>query len=79
MHFVNIQPIAYWNNNLNGRFCFIIAYKINGIYITPHISGQYHLAATLDNIVHIAANNIEAFLKGDPLKNVVDFTTGYKK
>jgi phosphoglycerate dehydrogenase-like enzyme len=54
-------------------------WKIPGIYITPHISGQYHLAATLDNIVHIAANNIEAFLKGDPLKNVVDFTTGYKK
>jgi len=54
-------------------------WKIPGIYITPHISGQYHLAATLDHIVHIAADNIEAFLKSDPLKNIVDFTTGYKK
>ena len=50
-----------------------------GIYITPHISGQYHLAATLDNIVHIAADNLEAFLQGKTLRNEVDPSTGYKK
>lgn len=50
-----------------------------GIYITPHISGQYHLAATLDNIVHIAADNLAAYLRGELLRNEVDFSTGYKK
>jgi phosphoglycerate dehydrogenase-like enzyme len=54
-------------------------WKVPGLYITPHISGQYHLAATLDNIVHIAAQNLAAFLKEQPLRNEVDFTTGYKK
>jgi phosphoglycerate dehydrogenase-like enzyme len=54
-------------------------WKVPGLYITPHISGQYHLAATLDNIVHIAAQNLAAFLKDQPLRNEVDFTTGYKK
>ena len=54
-------------------------WKVPGLYITPHISGQYHLAATLDNIVHIAAQNLAAFLKNQPLRNEVDFTTGYKK
>ena len=54
-------------------------WQVPGIYITPHISGQYHLAATLDNIVRIAAENLAAFQKGEPLRNEVDFTTGYKK
>lgn len=54
-------------------------WKVPGIYITPHISGQYHLPATLDNIINIAADNLAAFRAGKPLRNEVDFTTGYKK
>lgn len=54
-------------------------WRVPGIYITPHISGQYHLAATLDNIVRIAADNLEAFIAGEALKNEVDLSTGYKK
>ena len=54
-------------------------WQIKNLYITPHTSGQYHLATTLDNIVQIAAENLESFLKGSPLKNEVDFSTGYKK
>ena len=30
------------------------------LLLTPHISGFYHLPATLDNIVRIAAHNIRA-------------------
>jgi hypothetical protein len=37
------------------------------------------LAATLDNIVNIAAENIAAYMNNKPLRNIVDFTTGYKK
>lgn len=54
-------------------------WHVPNLYITPHTSGQYHLAATLDNIVKIAASNLSAFLKGNELKNEVDFLTGYKK
>lgn len=50
-----------------------------GIYITPHISGGYHLQATHDTIVRIAAENLKHFLSGQPLQNVVDRMTGYKK
>ncbi len=49
------------------------------VMITPHISGFYHLHETLVRIVHIAADNLAAFRDGKELKNLVDFTTGYRK
>ena len=49
------------------------------VIITPHISGQFHLAETLRRIVDIAIYNTDAVLNGKPLKNVVDMQTGYKK
>ena len=53
-------------------------WKTPGIYITPHISGGYHLQATHDYIVRIAADNLKRYLTGDPLENIVDLMTGYK-
>ncbi len=47
------------------------------IMITPHVSGSYHLPETLDKIVEIAATNIENYLAGKGLKNIVDFEMGY--
>ena len=49
------------------------------IMITPHVSGAYHLPETLDRIVEIAATNIENYLAGRELKNIIDFETGYSK
>ena len=54
-------------------------WRTEGIYITPHISGGYHVAATHDAIVRIAVDNLKAYINGKPLQNEVDFTTGYKK
>ena len=54
-------------------------WKQPNMLITPHISGGYHLPATLERIVEISFSNFEAFLKGGELRNVIDFTTGYKK
>ncbi|MGE1063472.1 D-2-hydroxyacid dehydrogenase [Megasphaera paucivorans] len=54
-------------------------WSIPGIHITPHVSGGFHLAATHDNIVKIAAANLRSYICGVPLKNEVDFMTGYKK
>lgn len=54
-------------------------WHIPGIYITPHISGEYHLRATHDKIVTIAIDNIRRYMKKEPLENIVDRKTGYKK
>ena len=54
-------------------------WKQPNMVITPHISGGYHLPATLERIVEISFGNFEAWLNGKDLRNVIDFTTGYKK
>lgn len=54
-------------------------WQTENIHITPHTAGQYHLPATLDNIVSIAADNLHRLIEGRALKNQVDFATGYKK
>lgn len=54
-------------------------WRTPGLYVTPHVSGGYHLQTTHDNIVRIAAANLRRFLAGEALENVVDFATGYKK
>lgn len=43
-----------------------------GVLLTPHITGGFHLAETLERIVKISAENLEAFLSGAPMKNVVN-------
>lgn len=50
-----------------------------GVVITPHISGFFHLRETLRRIVNISIENLEHFKKQEPLKNIVDFSTGYRK
>ena len=54
-------------------------WSLENLVITPHISGGFHLPWTFEQIVRIAAENLEAFLAGKPLRNEVDFSTGYKK
>ncbi|MBP3700936.1 MAG: D-2-hydroxyacid dehydrogenase [Lachnospiraceae bacterium] len=49
------------------------------LLLTPHVSGFYHLPETLERVVRIAVTNLKAFVAGEPLKNHVDFTTGYRK
>lgn len=46
------------------------------LLITPHISGEHHLAQTWDKVAAIAARNLEHYLAGEPLENVVDRETG---
>ena len=47
--------------------------------VTPHISGFYHLKATHDRLVGILVENLKHFYAGEPLRNQVDFSTGYRK
>ena len=47
--------------------------------ITPHVAGNFFLAETFERIVRIAGENLKAWVSGEELKNVVDFSTGYRK
>lgn len=53
-------------------------WNIKNAIITPHISGDYHLKETHERIVRIAIHNFECYIKGKELKNIVDFSTGYR-
>lgn len=48
------------------------------LLITPHISGQYHLRLTHDNIVDIAAHNIRVLQGGGDYRARVDVKAGYR-
>ena len=56
-----------------------LLWKQENLVITPHVAGNFHLADIREQVVNIAAENLRAFLAGEPLRNVVDFATGYKK
>ena len=51
----------------------------DNLVITPHVAGNFHLADILERIVEIAAGNLEAHLAGQPVRNIVDLKTGYRK
>ena len=54
-------------------------WQLDNLMITPHVSGYYHLPETFERIIDIAAENLSAYLTGGALRNIIDFTTGYKK
>ncbi|MGL6173707.1 MAG: D-2-hydroxyacid dehydrogenase [Cellulosilyticaceae bacterium] len=54
-------------------------WQMENVVITPHVSGGYSLPETLNRIVKIAGENLSAYQNGEPLKNNVDFETGYRK
>ena len=47
------------------------------LYITPHVAGGFHLEETTEEIVRIAGKNLENYLAGKPLYNLVDREEGY--
>ena len=54
-------------------------WDLDNLLITPHVAGNFHLEDIRERVVDIAAENLDAYLNGRPLRNVVDFATGYKK
>ncbi len=48
------------------------------VLITPHVSGGYHVKATRDRIVQIAARNLTHLVNGEPFENLVNMGTGYR-
>ena len=47
------------------------------VIITPHISGRFSLAKTLDNIVEIFIHNLKLYAAGQPVDNQFSRTTHY--
>ena len=54
-------------------------WELGNLVITPHVAGNFFLPETFERIIRIAGSNLKAWCSGEPLKNVVDFTTGYRK
>lgn len=48
-------------------------------FITPHVSGGFHMAHTLERIVEISRENLDAYINGGAYVSPVDKNTGYKK
>lgn len=53
-------------------------WNVENVIITPHVAGDFHHPATLYRIVDIIAGNLQRYLEGEQLTNIVDTTTGCK-
>lgn len=53
-------------------------WDLDNLILTPHVSGGYSIPETLERIVGIALENRRRFAVGEPLKNRIDFETGYR-
>ena len=54
-------------------------WNARNILVTPHISGGDHLYETVERIVGIAADNLNRFVNGLELHNIVDPDAGYRR
>ncbi|WP_446898461.1 D-2-hydroxyacid dehydrogenase [Clostridium sp. LBM24168] len=50
---------------------------IKNVVITPHVSGGYSLNETYERIVRLSIDNLEAFVSGKDISNIVDLSAGY--
>lgn len=46
-------------------------WDIPNVFLTPHVSGGYHLSETLHNVVSICLENVHRYAAGETLRNVV--------
>ena len=54
-------------------------WELENLVITPHVAGNFFLPETFERVIRIAGENLAAWANGTPYRNVVDFTTGYRK
>lgn len=52
-------------------------FSVPGLYITPHITGNYHLDITVENILDITMHNYRAWHGEGTYRSVVNRTLGY--
>lgn len=54
-------------------------WKEKNALITPHISGGYHAQETVQAIESVMIENAKRYISGQPLVNIVDYNTGYRR
>lgn len=52
-------------------------WEMKNVILTPHVSGMFDLPETLEQILEICIENLECYVVQRPLRNVIDFRTGY--
>ena len=52
-------------------------WDFENVIITPHVAGHFFLQKTFENIVAIAAGNLQAYMHGEKLTHIVNRSTGY--
>ena len=52
-------------------------FSVPNLLITPHITGGLHLDITRENILAICEENLRAFVAGEPMRSVLDWSSGY--
>ena len=45
-------------------------WDMDNLILTPHVAGNFYLPETVNRIIRIAADNLEAWLTGAPMRNV---------
>lgn len=45
-------------------------WDLDNLILTPHVAGHFFLPETVNRIVRIAASNLQAWLDGEPMRNV---------
>ena len=52
-------------------------WDFENVIITPHIAGKFLLQQTFENVVHIAGENLKAYLNAEELTHLVNRKLGY--
>ena len=52
-------------------------WNMEHVYLTPHISGRFNAAVTFDKVLQIFHDNLQRYVAGKPLNNIVDKSIGY--
>lgn len=52
-------------------------WDVPNLVITPHISGGWWVPENYERVFGIALENLERYMRGEPLKNLVDLKAGY--
>jgi phosphoglycerate dehydrogenase-like enzyme len=45
-------------------------WDMDNLILTPHVTGGFYLPETVNRIIRIAADNLDAWLKNAPMRNV---------
>lgn len=54
-------------------------WQTENLIITPHVSGGSSLPETHNRLIQLMAENLTAFIREKPMRNLVDAKTGYRK